>query len=672
MAVVDPRFSNTAAHAHYWVPIKPGTDAALAMGMARWMVDNGSFDRRFLTAPTREAAAKINETCWTDATYLVNLKTNRFLRPSEAGLSGAATDYVVSVGGRLMVHTQVDTADLEVSAAVNEIPVKSSFRLTQERLRERTLEEYAAICGVGANLIVDLAIEFAAHGKKSVANPYRGPCQHTNGVYSVLAIHLLNILAGNFDWQGGNAGGGGATNIYSGSGKAGQVDVTQVPRGLSPTGVQITRVGATYDEDAPNLFNRDKFPAKRPWFPFATMGNYQEVIPSIFDQYPYPVKALITYWNDFPYSTPAQREIFEKTVADENKLPLFVAFDIEMSEIAAWADYVLPDTTVLERWSAPQVAPAILTRTDGIRQPVVGRFDGRPPDAAFNPDAKNDYQGFLPGTRIIEDIFIDLGKRLGLPGIGDNAFVDGSPLHNAWDWYKHLLKNLSIEYGYTPAEILARGGYFEDPGKEYSSDGKMARKFANALHLFIEPLATTRDSMTGKFFDPMFKHDEIRDVLDGPVSDTTYPFQIVTYKPIFHAQGRTANNPTLMALMPNNWVEMAASDGKRLGLESGDPVRVISPSGTIEENAVVKLSEGMRPGVVAVAHSYGHWEMSSRRFTIDGRQTSFDASRGAGIQINPILRLDPVLGNVCLQDKIGGSASFYDTRVRIEKLSERR
>ena len=33
--VVDPRFSNTAALAHRWVPIKPGGDAALALGMAR-------------------------------------------------------------------------------------------------------------------------------------------------------------------------------------------------------------------------------------------------------------------------------------------------------------------------------------------------------------------------------------------------------------------------------------------------------------------------------------------------------------------------------------------------------------------------------------------------------------------------------------------------------------
>jgi hypothetical protein len=32
------------------------------------------------------------------------------------------------------------------------------------------------------------------------------------------------------------------------------------------------------------------------------------------------------------------------------------------------------------------------------------------------------------------------------------------------------------------------------------------------------------------------------------------------------------------------------------------------------------------------------------------------------------MRLDPVVGDVCLTDPIGGSASFYDTVVKLEKV----
>ena len=50
--------------------------------------------------------------------------------------------------------------------------------------------------------------EFAAAGKQAVANMYRGTCQNTNGTYAVLAVYVLNLLAGNFDWSGGNTTGG--------------------------------------------------------------------------------------------------------------------------------------------------------------------------------------------------------------------------------------------------------------------------------------------------------------------------------------------------------------------------------------------------------------------------------------------------------------------------------
>ncbi|MCP5114069.1 MAG: molybdopterin-dependent oxidoreductase, partial [bacterium] len=148
MAVVDPRFSNTASKAHYWVPAKPATDGAVAMAMARWMVDNERYDTNFLSAPSKAAAAAANEATWTDSTYLVNIATRAFVRPADVGLSGEATDYVVSVGGNLAVHSSVDRADLFVTTTVNDQELESVFQLVVERLRERTVDEYAAIAGV--------------------------------------------------------------------------------------------------------------------------------------------------------------------------------------------------------------------------------------------------------------------------------------------------------------------------------------------------------------------------------------------------------------------------------------------------------------------------------------------------------------------------------------------
>lgn len=78
--------------------------------------------------------------------------------------------------------------------------------------------------------------------------------------------------------------------------------------------------------------------------------------------------------------------------------------------------------------------------------------------------------------------------------------------------------------------------------------------------------------------------------------------------------------------------------------------------------------ESICPGVVAVSHHFGHQEMSSRPFQVNGADVAHDPTRGKGLTVNSIMRLDPVLGNVTLQDKIGASASFYDTRVQVTKV----
>lgn len=50
--VVDPRFSVSASKADHWVPIRPGTDAALALGMAYVIIQEGIYDRKFVERNT--------------------------------------------------------------------------------------------------------------------------------------------------------------------------------------------------------------------------------------------------------------------------------------------------------------------------------------------------------------------------------------------------------------------------------------------------------------------------------------------------------------------------------------------------------------------------------------------------------------------------------------------
>jgi len=81
-----------------------------------------------------------------------------------------------------------------------------------------------------------------------------------------------------------------------------------------------------------------------------------------------------------------------------------------------------------------------------------------------------------------------------------------------------------------------------------------------------------------------------------------------------------------------------------------------------------KPIEGVRPGVVVVSHHYGHWSYGSHDVVIDGEKVKGDERRGKGLNPNGAMRLDEYTKTACLTDPIGGSASFYDTRVSLVKV----
>jgi anaerobic selenocysteine-containing dehydrogenase len=82
----------------------------------------------------------------------------------------------------------------------------------------------------------------------------------------------------------------------------------------------------------------------------------------------------------------------------------------------------------------------------------------------------------------------------------------------------------------------------------------------------------------------------------------------------------------------------------------------------------VKVKQGMKPGVVAVSWHFGHWAYGANDVEVNGEKIPGDVSRRRGLCTNAVLHIDPQLKNVGLQDLIGASASFYDTRVKLVRV----
>ena len=88
IAVIDPRLSKSAAKG-WWIPVSPTGNLALALALTRWIIDNQRYDEKFLRNANKAAANAGGEKSWTNATWLVNPKTGKFLRAEEAKVGTA-------------------------------------------------------------------------------------------------------------------------------------------------------------------------------------------------------------------------------------------------------------------------------------------------------------------------------------------------------------------------------------------------------------------------------------------------------------------------------------------------------------------------------------------------------------------------------------------------------
>jgi len=286
-AVVDPRLSKTAAKADRWIPIKPGGDAALAMGMIQWIIKQKRYDITFLENANKAAAGKDKESSWSTASYLVKIeqgRPTRYLRADEVKGEndvplGTRDHFVVFRNNTLYAVSPEDKTnpvegDLFAKYSKDGVTAQTAFSLLKDRVDERPLDEYARLAGLSVRDIADLADEFTSHGKKASAELYRGAVKHTNGYYNAQAIIVLNILVGNSGWKGGLSAGGSHWHEYGG--KPGSVfNLGKLNKNkLTAFGIKCNREKSIYEETT--LF--DGYPAKRPFYPLT--GNlYQEIIP---------------------------------------------------------------------------------------------------------------------------------------------------------------------------------------------------------------------------------------------------------------------------------------------------------------------------------------------------------------------------------------------------------
>jgi anaerobic selenocysteine-containing dehydrogenase len=723
IAVADPRFSKLASKANRYLPVNPGQDGALFMAIIRWMAENGRYDAKYLSSANKAAAAAAGESTWTNAVLLVKIgddgQPGKFLRASEIGLKAAEMrkdkdgkerpfEYLVAMRDGKPVAVDPDdgreavTGDLAVDGKVGLFRVKSGFRLVVDEANRHSMAGWSDLCGIPVAEIEAVARELSSHGKRAAVDVCRGVSMHTNGFYNVTAAATINLLLGNYDHRGGvipqaayNAGGTGKGQPFN-LPKA-------VPGKIGCFGISAIRHEIRYEDST--LFSG--YPSKRNWYPLSS-DLYMEVVPSIGDAYPYPAKALMTYMGAPVYTMPGGHAIVD-ILRDTKKVPLYFASDILVGPTSQFADYIFPDLSYLERWEMGGPQWGMASKVQPMRQPLIAPI----------PETAVVYGEEVPIS--YETMLMAFAEKLGMKGFGKDGFGPGQDFTRPDDFYVRMVANVARDGEAVPdaseAEmavfldsrrhlpksvfdadrwgriagpdwrkvvfLLNRGGRYQDYGDVYPGE-LVANRYGKGINFYQEKTAGTRNSITGKAnpgcatWLPVTTL-EGKSPAEAGLSSSRYPLHLITQKDITQTKSRTITNYWLTTgIRPENEILVNARDAKAMGLSEGDRARIVSATnrdGTWELGhgkrkqivGRVKPTETIKPGVISFTIGHGQWASGASDIEIDGKTIPGDPKRGVGFNANASMWIDPYVGNTAMVDPVGGSLSFYDTMVALEK-----
>ena len=707
--VVDPvlgHSDNLAARERgRWIPIKPGTDAALALAMMRWMFDEQRIDGKHLSQPNLKAAHAAGEASWSNATHLVIVepthpRAGAFLRASDLGAPIAAADRYKDADSYIVIDAASDTPLAHDAAAgpatlfversldIGGKPVKvaSALSLLASNARTKTIEEYSEICGVPADVITGLAREFTSHGKKAAADSHGGTMAG-NGFQSAFAIVMLNTLIGNLNVQGGTFVGAGGFNPYAGP----RYKMGSFKGAFTPHGVPLSR---NFPYEKTSEFRRKKaagkpYPAEAAWY--ATAGHLStEWLPAALSGYPYGLDALILWSTNPVYGIPGIRPVAEKTLGDPKKIQLLIAVDPFINESTAFADYIVPESVMYEGWGFVAPWAGVPTKTMLTRWPVV------------EPKTDKTAEGHpICG----ESFLIALAKTMKLPGFGANAITgaDGKtyPLDKPEDWWFRAAANIAFT-GKAPvgdasdddialsgvsrlvpalratlpdaevrkvAFLYSRGGRHQPAREGWTDRGVAAWPFEKPLNVWNEAVGTARNAITGQRHSgaPLWVEPSYAD--GTPLAERhakkDWPLLLVSQKSALQGS-RSIPSSRLRDVHPFNPVAINPADAERLGIAAGDPIRITTPGGSAV--GVALLRHGVRAGVIAIEYGFGHRELGARAHRIGDHVLPHDPRIAAGIDGNVLGLPDPTRRTAAiLLDSISGTAVRQGIPAKVER-----
>ena len=379
--------------------------------------------------------------------------------------------------------------------------------------------------GLEPDLIRATAREMARYRPATLIHPGRHTTWYGDDAQRSRAIALLNALMGSWGRKGG---------LY-------------VPAESEVPGYPVPPYPKSEKPLADNPGNR---------FQFADEVISTGIREATLSAKPYPVKGWLVYSTNLMYSLPNQAE----TIRAIQNLDLLVVVDTIPSEIACWADVVLPESIYLERYDDLHTEP-FRKPFIALRQPVV------------DPPADQKPNWWIART---------LAEKLGLGA------------YYPWKDIEEYLETRLKSAGYSLDRLKRDGIILGANPPIYFEDGAPA--VFNTPSKKIEFYSV---QLQKAGFDPVPRYTR-------PDPQPPGSYRLIFGRAPMHSFSRTQTNPLLLDLQDENSVWVNAKEALRLGLRSGDYIRLRNLDGQLSNRIRVKATERIRPDCVYMTHGWGH------------------------------------------------------------------
>lgn len=461
----------------------------------------------------------------------------------------------------------------------------TGFEQLRAHVADKTPEWAAEITDLSADQIRDSIRALAAHAPRAAIMPGRHVVWYGNDTQRMRAVYLVNTLMGVYGREGGiffNRApfiGDVPHPPYLVAGSAGGC-AADAPEdtGHEPAPLPLGPTGKARADGAQDTF-------------LGGPTAIQELIEPMITGDPYPIEALICYGTNLFHSLPNP----ERTKEAVRNLELFVAIDVLPMDHIAWADIVLPEATILERYE-DLYTMSTDTPYIHLREPAV-----EPPY-----DCK-------PGWWIAKE----LGARIGLDGFF------------RWDDIEEYLETRLRSVGSSLEDIRANGGVLVQEGRKYLEDFDGSSPFrtpSGKIEMWSQTLANAG-------LDPLPEYEPVDEPPDGY-------YRLLYGRQPAHTFARTQNTPVLHEVTPENELWLNVEEASSLGVADGARVMLENQDGATSGPIKVKVTERIRRDAVFMAHGWGH---QSTELSRAGGVGASDAA------LQTTYKLDPISGGAGLR-----------------------